>query len=236
MTNNIKSIGIIGRGPFAKLLAELIPKDVSVHMVGSRASAEEFRTVATSDLVILSVPFSALPAVLTQLKPLLLVDSLLVDVCSVKVKPSELIRSAFPTHPNLLLTHPLFGPQTFHNHNTKHQLIVTQQTGQLAEQVVHFCRETLGLDVIHMTDKEHDQHMANVHALTMFIARACAELDVASETIRTPSFQKLVDLEALDRGHTEELFQTIENGNPFAKVARQKLLNKLSDIERELSK
>lgn len=234
MANNIESIGIIGRGPFAQLLAELAPKDVKVQMIGNKAGDDEFLEVAASDVVILSIPFAAIQQVLDRLKPVLPDGSLLVDVCSVKVRPAELIHATFPDHPNLLITHPLFGPQTFHNHRTPHKLIVTQQLGQLAKSVVQFCENALSLDIIRMSDEEHDKHMANVHALTMFIGRACSLLDVASEPIRTPSFQKLVDLEALDRGHSEELFRTIETGNPFAKAARQKLLNTLSIIEREL--
>ncbi len=235
MANSIKSIGIIGRGPFAKLLAELAPSNIPVQMIGSTSSNKEFLTVGTCDIVILSVPFMALQSVLDRLQPILPSTSLLIDVCSVKVKPAELIHAAFPKHNNLLITHPLFGPQTFHSNTTPHKLIVTQQLGHLAEMVVQFCEKTLSLEVVHMSNEEHDKHMANVHALTMFIGRACAVLDVAGEPIRTPSFQKLVDLEALDRGHSEELFRTIETGNPFAKAARQKLLNTLSDIERQLN-
>lgn len=235
MSNNIASVGIIGRGPFAQLLAELVPPGITVRMIGSKATNEEFLTVATSDVVILSVPFAALQSVANRLKPILPSSSLLIDVCSVKVRPAEIIHRAFPKHKNMLITHPLFGPQTFHNNHTAHKLIVTNQSGNLAEQVVAFCRNTLGLDIVQMSDEEHDKHMANVHALTMFIGRACALLDVASEPIRTPSFQKLVDLEALDRGHSEELFRTIETGNPFASQARKRLLSMLSNIDRELN-
>ena len=236
MKSDINSVGIIGMGSFGKLAASLVPDDIELHTFDSSENNDQsFETVAQSDAVLLTVPLGSISDVLKRLQPQLKPTTVVIDVCSVKVAPSELLSKQLSNHPNLLITHPLFGPQTF-SKTGQNQLIVTRSSGERAQIVLDFCQHTLGLEIVHMTAEQHDRHMANVHALTMFIARACADLDVASEPIRTPSFQKLVDLEKLDRAHSPALFDTIQNGNPFAKAARQKLLNKLSDIERELNK
>lgn len=85
-----------------------------------------------------------------------------------------------------------------------------------------------------MTNEEHDKRMAEIHALTFFIARALTKLDLQSEPFMTPSFQKLLDLVALDESHSEALFRTIENGNPFAADERKKFLDELNAIQSDL--
>ena len=232
---DIKSLGIIGMGAFGTLASTLIPKDTELRTFDETSDhSHSFNDTASADVVLLAVPLQSFPQVLSKLAKVIKPETLLIDICSVKVLPEQLIAEHLPDHANLLISHPLFGPQTFGD--TDLQLIVTSSHGERAQMVLDFCDMKLGLEIVRMTAEQHDKHMANVHALTMFVARACAELDVASEPIRTPSFQKLVDLEKLDRAHTEALFQTIQNGNPYAKAARKKLLNKLSYIERELTK
>lgn len=232
---SIKSISIVGRGDFGGLVASLVPEGITHASYGSKDTEPNINEIARSDVIILSVPLAAYPQVLALLKPVIHPETLLVDVCSVKVKPAELIAHHLPDHQNVMLTHPLFGPQSWDNGKVL-DLVITKTQGQHAKDIEDFCAKELKLRVLHMTNEEHDQRMAEVHALTFFIARGLKELDLKSEPFITPSFESLLRLVELNDSQTEALFQTIQNGNPFAEEERQKFMTALEDINNGLLK
>jgi prephenate dehydrogenase len=235
--SNIKTVSIIGRGDFGQLIAELLPEGIQHVNYGRQATRENINTIGSSDVIVLSIPLESYPEVLELLAPELNPESLVIDVCSVKVKPAELLKKHLPGHKNILLTHPLFGPQSIHN-GQQHVLVVTDKTDNLdekASEVLHFCERDLKLKLIHMTNEEHDERMAKVHALTFFIARALGRMDLGAEPFMTPSFQELLDLVRLDASQTNALFHTIENGNPFAAAERQRFLRELQEVNTELA-
>ncbi len=231
--SSIKQISVIGRGGFGALTSSLIPDNIEHSSFGSKDTVDNIEAIGASDVIILCIPLDAYPAVLDQLAPHLTPATLVVDVCSVKVTPSKLLAKHLPNHENVLLTHPLFGPDSWDN-GQQHTLVVTNKLQGIAEEVIEFCDTTLGLRILHMSNEEHDKRMAEVHALTFFIARALSKLDLQSEPFMTPSFQKLLDLVDLDGSQSEALFRTIENGNPFAAAERIKFLNGLNTIESSL--
>jgi prephenate dehydrogenase len=83
-----------------------------------------------------------------------------------------------------------------------------------------------------MSAAAHDKLMAQVHALTFFLARGLSAYGLKANKFQTPSFQMLLDLVELDSKHSTELFETIEIGNPYAKQARADLLDKLNSIHK----
>ena len=231
----IKNISIIGRGDFGKLVADLIPRGSAHTNYGSKDTLENLDTIVRSDVIVLSVPLQAYENLLPKLAPLLKPETLVVDVCSVKVKPAEIIAKLLPNHTNVLLTHPLFGPQSIHN-GKKHTLVVTNgTTDEKALGILEYCANKLKLEVLHMSNEEHDKRMADIHVLTFFIARALGKMDLHAEPFMTPSFQELLDLVALDSSHTEALFDTIQNGNPYGAAERQRLISLLSEIDESLT-
>ncbi len=238
----MKSIGIIGLGSFGRFMATLAPKDVEVW--GSSRSITKIdglaikplEEVAQADVVLLGFPLNAYPTMLQKLAPLLPPETLVVDVCSVKVKPEALLKQYLPNHQNILSTHPLFGPQSAAQSTKGHKLIVTKNSpDEKAAQLLKYCAEKLELDISYMTAEEHDRIMARVHALTFFVGRGLAEMELKMEPFMTPSYQRLLDIVALDKNHSQELFDTIENGNPFAVEVREEFIGTLGEIHKRLS-
>lgn len=216
-------IGIIGLGSFGTFIAKWCPRDTLVYGFDDRPRTTHprvipaaFSDVVDADIVILCVPLQSYDAVLSRLKPFLRSETLLVDVCSVKVAPTKLLHAALSQHKNFLITHPLFGPQSAASSTKDHQLIITESSGKRAEDVVHFLINTLQLKVSTMTAEQHDKSMAMTHALTFFVARSLQEMKLPYDVPMTPSYKVLLDLAALDKNHSQELFETIELGNPFA--------------------
>lgn len=232
------SVGIIGLGSFGALAASLLPRNVKVlgydPATSSRhAKSASFAEVCKCDVVILAVPFETYEKVLPEVANNLSPDALLVDICSIKVKPTALVKKHLPAHKNLLLTHPLFGPQTY-DKKGEHVLIVTEKRGTKAEQVLGFCQKKLGLKVVYASAEEHDKSMAHIHALTMFIARGLDNMNIPEPKWQTPSFGYLLKLARLDEKHTEDLFRTIEVGNPYAAEVRQRFLEELQKTDKSL--
>jgi prephenate dehydrogenase len=234
------TVGIIGLGGFGRLISSMTPAGTT--LVGfSRSNAKapgvtnvSFAQLAATDIIIAAVPLEAYAEVLQKLKKLLRPETLVVDVCSVKERPQALFRRYLSKHPNILMTHPLFGPNSIKTGLKGHTLVVTESRGALAEKVVGYCERQLGLQVKRVSPKVHDQTMARVHALTFFVARGLARLSKAEPLFTTPSHRLVADLITLDQTRSNDLFTTIQKGNPYAQEVRQEFLSMLQTIDREL--
>jgi prephenate dehydrogenase len=231
----IKTVGIIGLGSFGKFIASLIPSDRHLEImcadtapIGDAGAIVQcdLRTVAAADVVILAIPLTAYDTVLRDIKDSFRPETVLIDACSVKVKPEQLIDEILPSHPNLLLTHPLFGPLT-----VGRRMVVTKSRGQLAEKIVQFCEQSLGIDIYRMSSEEHDKAMAQIHVLSLFVARGLSNLGLQPHPIATPTYRMLMELVEIDRGHTEELFLTVQEGNPFADIVRKQVVKTFTELE-----
>jgi len=237
-------VGIIGLGNFGRFAAELLARDKDLEVIACDASDNgapegvkkvDLAEAASADAVVLCVPLAAYGEVLSKLKPLLKKETLVVDICSVKVEPNKQLRQYLEGHENLLVTHPMFGPQSAANGTAGHVLVVTDAVGQRAQDTVEYCEHKLGLNIMRMTNEEHDKAMADVHALTFFVARGLHKIGLSKSPFQAPSYEMLLDLVAFDEKHSEELFQTIEQGNPYAADARGQLLKALTDVHNSLA-
>lgn len=234
------TVGVIGLGGFGRLVVSLVPKGTTLlgfSRSQSKApgiSTASFEQVAQASIVVLAIPLQAYPEILKKLAPLLKPKTLVIDVCSVKEKPHELFRQYLPKHPSVLMTHPLFGPNSVAKGLKRHTLVVTESKGSLAGRVLDYCEHELGLQVKQVSPKEHDQIMARVHALTFYVARALSRLKGVDPAFATPSYQMVADLIGLDRTRSNDLFTTIQKGNPYAHKIRQEFLRTLKNIDKEL--
>jgi prephenate dehydrogenase len=203
-------------------------------MVG--AEMTDLAKVASADVVILAVPLDAYPDLLKELVSLIKPETLLLDICSVKIIPEQYYEEYFPEHPNLLLTHPLFGPQSASEETKGHKLVVTKSKGELAEHVLAYAEHGLELEIHTMSSRDHDEFMAQVHVLTFFVARGLSNLRPKKGPFVTPSYKMIMDLVAFDQTHSDELFHTIQDGNPLAEEMRQRVVKSFVDLEASLTK
>jgi prephenate dehydrogenase len=159
----------------------------------------------------------------------------LMDVCSVKQESLRLIHRRFPDT-EVIATHPLFGPQSYGLPGVKCKMVVCppeNPTPRYDFLLGHF-QDELDLKIVHATPEQHDHEMANVQALTHFIAKALVELEVKASPLSTPSFDLLVQLTNILAKDSYELFETIQNGNPFAAGVRERLLIALTNLNARL--
>lgn len=196
-----------------------------------------FEEVASSDIVILSVPISEMPAVCRELLPYIREGQVFVDTCSVKTKPLAMMEELFPEGVQIMGTHPLFGPDSGKDGIAGFKIVVcpVRIEEQLYQEVIEFLQE-LDLVVVESTPEEHDRQIAQTQAIFHLIAQAMKELGWGVKVISTPgpdTFYRLVKTVQQD---TSQLFQDMAKENPYAAEYRKKFLKTLGELDQSLKK
>lgn len=240
----MKEIGIIGFGQFGQFMARHLARHFAVTVCDNndhKKEAEEigvewgeFETVAGKDIVIFAVPLRAFEDVLQKAVPYLKSDALCLDVCSVKIKPIELMLELLPQSVEIIGTHPLFGPQSGKDGIAGLKIAFCPVRTMRADKVKSFLADELKLAVLEKSPEEHDREMAHVQALTHFVARALFELRVEDSELATVSYEELMKAAGLLADDSWELFQTIQQGNPFANERRKVFIEKLIELEKRI--
>ncbi|MBW3568856.1 prephenate dehydrogenase/arogenate dehydrogenase family protein [Candidatus Parcubacteria bacterium] len=236
--------GIVGYGAFGEFIAKILVKygnvlvyskrDISKSLP-NRITQTTIKEVAACRVVIMACGLDEMPIVCQKLARYVNTETVVLDVCSVKTKPVEIMKKYLDGKCQLVATHPLFGPQTVKGTNLNGQKIVIYPLEvKDYNQILTLLRDFLRLEIIEMGPEEHDREMALVHALTFFVGRGLLKLDLPSSPLKTGYYQKLLDLVELERLHSIELFKTIERGNPYAAEVRTRFIKVLSKIDEEL--
>lgn len=239
------NIGILGYGRFGKIWSTCLAPygDVrifdthvfeDIENVGVRF--EPIETVFSSDFIFLCVPMSAFEKVCEDIKDEVGKNSVLIDVCSVKVEPAETMKKIFEETQELIATHPLFGPDSISKTGLPGKKIVvanlTASEEHLAKLEDIFTQ--MELNIIHCTPEEHDKQMAKSQALIHYLGRAFAELGLEDQEISTPDYQSFVRINDLVNNDTWQLFFDMQTKNPFAREVRLELLKALHNLEEKI--
>lgn len=136
-----------------------------------------------ADIVIFSVPIGYMESSIIELAPQIKPWAIVVDVCSVKSMPSELMKKHCPPDCVIIPTHPMFGPYVS---NIAGQIFVLSPDvvtkSHKSYQALKQFLESESAKVIEFSAKEHDKMMAVVQWLTHF------DMFVFGETIRRLDF------------------------------------------------
>lgn len=239
-------IGIIGLGGFGSFLAAHLARfvDVTVHdIVDRRVDAADIgvewgtlEEAASKDVLILAVPLNSLKVVLRQLSDGVRRELLVLDVCSVKHVPIQLMREHLP-HAELVGTHPLFGPESAKGGLLGHTIVLCPIVVCSAHlrHLRTFCSRDLGLNIIEIGPEEHDRQMATVQGVTHFIARAASEIGIGPSNLSTAAYRHLLEVTRLLKNDSWDLFETIQQGNPFAREMRRVFMEKLKELESRIA-
>lgn len=225
-----QSLGLIGLGQFGTLMSKHLAAHFNVHgyspnsPVPAQVTPATFGQAAGCDIVVFSVPAAKLEDILRQAAPYIKPGALVMDVCSVKTEPAHLLETLVPMHAEVIATHPLFGPQSGANGIAGLKMVVCPLRTARAEQVETFLRDKLGLTVITTTPEEHDRDMAYVQALTHLIGRSLLAIPAPQTPLATQSYQNLLNMCALIRNDTLELFHSLQHQNPYAEEVTSRFL------------
>ena len=109
--------GIIGLGRFGQCWAKLLLPfgNVIAHDAFLKSSPVEgvrlaaLEEAAAADIIFLTIPISSFQECCHKIAAYVSPSSLLVDVCSVKEFPLQIMGELFPQEQPIMGTHPLFG-------------------------------------------------------------------------------------------------------------------------------
>lgn len=241
-------IGIIGFGSFGQFMAKHLKDKAKVVVTNTSNKEREAKKIGVkflpldevvgSDIVILSVPIEKMEEVLHSIKNKINPGTLVLDVCSVKIFPCELMMRILPKNIEIIGTHPLFGPESAKNSLKGMKIALCNVRSKRVEKVRKFC-ENLGLIVIEVSPEEHDKEMAASQALTHFVGRTFEKMNIKKISLGTKTFDDLVDISHIIRNDSTSLFENIETKNPFAGKIRKKFIEeskKLDDYLNDINK
>jgi prephenate dehydrogenase len=232
-------IGIIGHGRFGKLWAEACKPFGTVLVFDKDQEAgdeESLENVLNVDIVFLIIPISEIESVCKQITDLLSTNTIVVDACSVKKYPAEIMKRELAEMQPIVATHPLFGPDSVKRDGMGGQKIVVCPVRGTDEQFQQ-CEDLLTklkLEIIRVTPEEHDSQMARSQSLVHFLGRGLAELKLQDQAVSTPDYHSLLRIDDLVVHDTWQLFFDMQRYNPFAKDVRLTLLHSLQALEKNI--
>lgn len=239
----VNSVGIVGFGAFGKLLTGLLLPHVQVFVcdknralgseVPAGATFTDVSEVAKCSVVVIATDLKGLESVCIELAGFITPQTTVMDICSVKARPSEILVRILGGRCRLLATHPLFGPQSVAaNGGTQGlKMMWHELEGGPFPELEEIWRQLLGVELLRMTPEEHDKEMAWVHGLTFFVGRALLNTQPPESKLATHYYNELMDLVHLERSQSMELFMTIQQGNPFAEDVRNLFIKNLEELE-----
>jgi prephenate dehydrogenase len=181
------------------------------------------------DLLLLSVPVTAMDDVLDRVTPHLEHRTILCDVGSVKVLPMKAMLDRFDGP--VVGTHPLFGPVIPEGFTPRVAVVPGRESDAEPARRVSALLEACGYTCFDSTAEEHDRAMAIVQGLnfTSTVAFLAAARDVDSiENYVTPSFRRRLDSAHKMLTMDTELFEVISEANPFLQETNRKFMSYLS--------
>ncbi len=194
-------------------------------------------------LLILAVPIREFESCLKQLASIIPVvnncELVVVDVCSVKEYPAQMVKRHLHNIKGYVGLHPLFGPQSAPVSCTNQRIAICQDYSnpdfeEVAQLVHDLIIHPLGLNYIECTAEEHDREMAYTQVLDHYIGQSAASMKIERTAMSTTTHNKLMDIVEIVTGNSVELFEDMNKYNTHTPMARARLRQALFDVELRL--
>jgi len=239
------SLGVIGFGAFGRLIARHAAPHFAVfaHDIAPDHAADATRLgavpatlagAASCDIVVIATPVSTFAEVLSSVAGHCRPGALVMDVGSVKIGPSALMRHILPETVDIVATHPLFGPQSARNGLAGLKIALCPIRGDRHRGLAAFLRRRLGLQVIVTTPEDHDREAATVQGLTHLIAKVLTNMGPLPARMTTRSFDLLVEAISMVRHDAPEVFEAIEKSNPYSGEVRRRFFELAHRLDEDL--
>ncbi len=239
------SLAIIGYGDFAKLLIKYLSpyadivvtsRQKQINKQGLKFKVVDLETALAQPIIIPSMPAQNLEKFFTDNKKLINPNALVVDVCSVKVKPVQVLSKVLPTSVRILASHPLFGPASAKNglKDLKIMLYPVRLSDDTYSLIKNFCKTKLKLNVIECTPKQHDEMMAYAQGLSHYIGRLMQIMEIPTNHLSTNAYDDLLDMKRIQGGDSWELFESIMFENPYALKVNAEFKQAIKDLDVKL--
>ncbi|MBC8256673.1 MAG: prephenate dehydrogenase/arogenate dehydrogenase family protein [Candidatus Marinimicrobia bacterium] len=234
----MKTVGIIGYGRFGQVLAELLQKQYEVKVYDPEIEAVDLtcplEEVLKSVIVFVSVPIRSFESVIQGISQYKLYNTTIIDVCSVKVYPVEIMEKYLPEHVGIIASHPHFGPDSYSPYRElKTTLYPVRDNYKRIKEIKAFF-ESNSIRTVELSPEEHDKMAASSQGVTHFIGRVLNEAGVVSTQINTLGFTDLLGVIEQTCNDSWDLFRDLQKYNPYTNEMIDELVKTIGNLHNQI--
>lgn len=244
-------VGIIGFGRFGQFIGkEMVDYNFDVYATNRTdyskvadkmnitfLKKEDFEK-EIYDITIFATSILSFENILKSYSNEFLRNTIIVDVLSVKEYPMEVISNYMNNDYNLLLTHPMFGPDSAkYNWNNKNFVyyidMIDDKFKDRCNIFLDFWKNK-GCCMIEMTPHEHDMKTANSQFLTHFIGRLLELCECNNTNVDTDGYKSLLQIMDHTMNDSWDLFYALSKYNKKSIDTINRLKYQLDNLENKL--
>jgi aspartate/methionine/tyrosine aminotransferase/prephenate dehydratase/prephenate dehydrogenase len=248
--NNKLTIGILGFGRFGQFLGKELVKKFKV----IATSRTNYKIIANNnnikfydtldkfftnkmDYLIVSTSILSFEKIILKISKYDLSNTLVIDVCSVKTFPKEIMIKNLKCS-DLLCTHPMFGPDSGKTSWVGLPFVyenVRIKNKQRAKEFINFFSQK-GCSMLELSCEKHDEYAASSQFITHLTGRILSKLNLKTTPINTNGFNMLLGLINNTEKDSLELFQGLYKYNKNSEIQLKKFKNSLFEIYNNLNR
>jgi prephenate dehydrogenase len=237
-------VGILGFGRFGQVMADILKQDFDVYVSNRSdksaiAKDKGVKFVPANELiekcgaVFLCVPISEMESALKENR--FRKGSVVIDTCSVKEYPVELMIRYLPIEAQIIATHPMFGPDSVKDGLKGLNFVIHNIRCDKERYAFWFDYfKAKGLNVVDVSPKEHDRLAANSQGITHFIGRILERMGAEPTPIDTTGYRKLMEVKRQTCNDTMQLFRDLQMKNKFTRQMRSRFYYAVEALSSDL--
>jgi len=229
-------VSIIGFGRFGAMLHSLLSKGFEVDVFdknsidNSDVNEVSLEDALQNETIFIAVPIRDFENLVKDISKKISSGKTVIDVCSVKVFPKKVMLDNLSIETDIIATHPLFGPDSLKDSGSVMTMEPVRNTfGRYDFWKNYF--ESQNILIEEISAEEHDMMAARSQGLTHFVGRVIDDFGTNQTRIDTEGYKALHKLVNQTCNDTWELFEDIQNFNPFT----EKMISELNESFEKIS-
>ena len=229
-------VSIIGFGRFGAMLHSLLSKGFEVDVFdknsidNSDVNEVSLEDALRNETIFIAVPIRDFENLVKDITKKISSGKTVIDVCSVKVFPKKVMLDNLSNETDIIATHPLFGPDSLKDSGSVMTMESVRNTfGRYDFWKNYF--ESQNISIEEISAEEHDMMAARSQGLTHFVGRVIDDFGTNQTRIDTEGYKALHKLVNQTCNDTWELFEDIQNFNPFT----EKMISELNESFEKIS-
>ena len=229
-------VSIIGFGRFGAMLHSLLSKGFEVDVFdknlidNSDVNEVSLEDALQNETIFIAVPIRDFENLVKDISKKISSGKTVIDVCSVKVFPKKVMLDNLSIETDIIATHPLFGPDSLKDSGSVMTMESVRNTfGRYDFWKNYF--ESQNISIEEISAEEHDMMAARSQGLTHFVGRVIDDFGTNQTRIDTEGYKALHKLVNQTCNDTWELFEDIQNFNPFT----EKMISELNGSFKKIS-
>ena len=232
----MNKVSIIGYGRFGAMLHALLSKGFEVDVYDKKqinnfdVNEVSLKDALKNETIFIAVPIRDFESLIHEIKNDIQGNKTVIDVCSVKVFPKNVMIQNLSAEIDIIATHPLFGPDSLKDSGSVMTMeSVRDSYGRFEFWKNYFDSQNITIEEI--SAEEHDMMAARSQGLTHFVGRVIDDFGTDQTRIDTEGYKALHKLVNQTCNDSWELFEDIQSYNPYT----QKMVSELSESFKKIN-